>query len=213
MTKGILYQIISVVRTPAGISAVIELPGSEERETLLLSGEFWTPLGLSRGDTIEEDTLSELRRAELLSRAVSRCVKILAGSDHSRSQLLRKLKMFGFEEEIASLAADYAEEHGYIDEERQALSAAESFVRHKYWGRKRIAAELLMRGYKKTAILYAADHISDEAYMTALHVLLDRKYKIAMEKEDRDRLFASLYRQGFSLSEINAAVKELENEE
>jgi len=213
MTKGILYQIISVVRTPAGISAVIGPEDGEERETLLLSGEFWTPLGLSLGDTIDEDTLCDIRRAELLSRAVSRSVKILAGSDHSRSQLLRKLKVFGFEDEVAALAADYAEEHGYINEERQALAAAENFVRHKFWGRKRIAAELLMRGYKKSAILYAADHISDEAYMTALHVLLDRKYKIVMGKEDRDRLFASLYRQGFSLSEINAAVKELENEQ
>jgi len=91
MTKGILYQIISVVRTPAGISAVIGPEDGEERETLLLSGEFWTPLGLSLGDTIDEDTLCDIRRAELLSRAVSRSVKILAGSDHSRSQLLRKL--------------------------------------------------------------------------------------------------------------------------
>lgn len=213
MTKGNLYQIISVVRTPAGISTVIAPQDDGERETLLLSGEFWTPLGLSLGDTVDEGTLGEIRQAELLSRAVSRSMKILAGSDHSRSQLMRKLKAFGFEEVVAGLAADYAEEHGYIHEERQALAAAESFVRHKFWGRKRIAAELLMRGYKKSAILYATDHISDEAYMTALHVLLDRKYKIAMGKEDRDRLFASLYRQGFSLSEINAAVKELENEQ
>ena len=178
--------------------------------TLLLSADIWKKLGHREGDRITESQLDEIRRAEELCRAISRTVKILSGSDHSRVQLLRKLKIYGFEGEVAQQAADYAESHDYINEERQALRAAEYFVRHKFWGRKRIAAELLMRGYKKPAIVAAAASISEEAYMASLHALMDRKFLSAETKEDREKLFGSLFRLGYSIPEIKEAVKELQ---
>ncbi len=211
MSETAYYEIASVSRTPAGMSVVFSCP-EEEPLTLLLSADIWKKLGHQEGERITEEALDNIRGAEELCRAISRTVKILSGSDHSRVQLLRKLHHFGFEGEVAEKAADYAEAHDYINEERQALRAADYFVRHKYWGRKRIAAELLMRGYKKPAIVKAAESISEEAYMTSLHALMDRKFRMAETKEDREKLFGSLFRLGYSIPEIKEAVKELQNE-
>lgn len=208
------FRIENVTRTPAGTSVfLLPLGGGGEEVTLLLSEEFWKPLGYKAGTELTESEEEELKSREELSRAVSRTVKILSSSDHSRIQLLRKLKMHGFEGEAAERAADYAEAHGYINENRQAERAAEYFVRHKYWGRKRIAAELLMRGYRKSAVVHAAETIDEDTYMASLHVMMDRKYKLASSREERERLFASLSRLGYSLSEIKLAEKDLENEE
>lgn len=209
----LLYDLISVDRTPAGMAVSFSPVDGGELIPLLLSQEFWTPLGYRVGDRLTETDLQAVRQAEELSRAVSRTLRILAGSDHSRAALLRKLKLFGFEAAAAEGAADYAERQGYINEERQALRTAEYFIRHKFWGRKRIAAELFQRGYRKDAIRYATDHISSAMYMTALHALLDRKYTAAGSHEERERLYASLYRMGYSLSEINLAIKELDHEQ
>ena len=213
------FRIENATRTPAGVSVVLSpLVDGDEELTLLLAEEFWKPLGYAAGTELSEDAVDELKGLEELSRAVSRTLKILSGADHSRVQLIRKLKMHGFEGEPAERAADYAETHGYIDENRQAAHAAEYFVRHKYWGRKRIAAELLMRGYRKSAVVHAAEMIDDDTYMASLHVMMDRKYRLASSREEREHLFASLFRLGYSLSEIklaekDLAEKDLENEE
>ena len=208
------FRIENATRTPAGVSVVLSpLADGAEDVALLLAEEFWKPLGYAAGTELPEDKVDELRELEELSRAVSRTLKILSGSDHSRVQLLRKLKLHGFEGEVADRAADYAERRGYINEDRQAERAAEYFVRHKYWGRKRIAAELLMRGYRKSAVVHAAETINETTYMTSLHIMMDRKYKLASTREEREHLYASLSRLGYSLSEIKLAEKDLENEE
>lgn len=206
------YIIESVERSHAGITVTVcAAHNPEEKSTFFMSGELWKETKCKTGDTISEATFEDIQNREVLSRAISRALKILSGSDQSALQLKKKLQSFEFPEDAIEKAVQYVVDHNYIDENRQTLHLAEYFVRHKFWGRKRIAAELLMRGYKKDAIIYATTQIMNTTYMKALHALMDRKYMMIESEDDKNKLFASLCRFGYSLSEINQAIRELES--
>ena len=86
------YRITDINETRAGISAEITAIGdADESVVLLFKPSLWFDLGLSSGDEIDEDKLSELRHAADFSRAIARAEGMLASSDYSRQRLISRL--------------------------------------------------------------------------------------------------------------------------
>ncbi len=214
---GTIYKIIDASETSAGIAVKLEhISGDELSDNLdfLISRENWLDMKLAVGDEIGKSEFAALTRAGVMLRAISRTLKILSYSDHSRNALIRKLANFGFERDIAEDAADYAEKHGYINEKEQACRAAEMYVKNKYWGKKRIAAELMSRGYSKESILFAASSITNEEYLNALKKIMRRKFAAATEGTQLSREMLSYFaRLGYSITEITRATEELSSDE
>lgn len=200
------YKILSVDETKAGISVETECSDGGEVKKSLLSKEFWVSLGFSEGDVLSEAKYETFQQTVVTSRAVARAMGILASSDHSRGKLIHRLMKYGFDRDTASAAADYAVDHGYIKEGEQTLRIASFYAKTKHWGKKRIAAELIGRGYCKDAVVTAVESVSDEDYFSALMTLVERKYPDKTEDSHEYQLrVAALSRMGYNMSEIRRA--------
>lgn len=203
------YSIKSVSESPAGISVSILIGTADNYETTeyLISREFWQWGRLQNGSDITEEEFLGMDRSAALSRAIARMKGILSYSGVSRRMLIQKLKGYDFSEEICTTAADYAVEHGMVREDVQVEHAVDTYLRRKYWGRRRIAAELSAKGYPREVIESALADIPEEDFMHALHVILERKYgEISADPQEKQKMILSLLRMGYSGNEIKAAL-------
>ena len=87
----------------------------------------------------------------------------------------------------------------------------------KLWGKKRIVSHLYTKGFDQKAVANALDELQNVDYVENCKRLLlrDHKRQIAAIKEDSSqlsKLIASLYRMGYSFSEIKSAVADILNE-
>ena len=203
------YSIKSVSESPAGISVSILIGTADNYETTeyLISREFWQWGRLQNGSHITEEDFLGMDRSAALSRAIARMKGILSYSGVSRRTLVQKLKGYDFSEEICECAADYAVEHGMVREEVQVEHAVDTYLRRKYWGRRRIAAELSAKGYPREVIESALADIPEEDFMHALHVILERKYgEIPADPQEKQKMILSLLRMEYSGNEIKDAL-------
>ena len=203
------YSIKSVSESPAGISVSILIGTADNYETTeyLISREFWQWGRLQNGSDITEEDFLGMDRSAALSRAIARMKGILSYSGVSRRMLIQRLKGYDFSEEICATAADYAVEHGMVREDVQVEHAVDTYLRRKYWGRRRIAAELSAKGYPREVIESALADIPEEDFMHALHVILERKYgEIPADPQEKQKMILSLLRMGYSGNEIKDAL-------
>lgn len=204
------HAVASVVTTNAGVSVTVRSLGDESEKIYLLKRNTVRELGLAQGMEIGEDLVGVLEEEAELGRAQARTVRILSYSDHSVNLLVRKLISYGFSREIAERAAQSAVEQGYIKEDEQARTSAEYFLRHKYWGKKRIAMELMSRGYARDAITGAIESLGEDSFRAMLVKLIEKKFpECPSAREDADKMRSALCRMGYSISEINSAMREV----
>jgi len=184
-------------------------------EKCLVAKEFFLPLGLTEGELTDEDGARSLLSAADLTAAVSKALDVLSYSNVSRRALVEKLRFkHKIGKETAELAADYAVGRGYLDEESQAKKIAESAVRSKMWGRRRVASDLYSKGYSKETAQNASSQIPDEDYREALDRLISKKVKaVPKDSAEYNRIISSLIRLGHSPSDIREALEESFGEE
>lgn len=204
------YIITAIEKSPAGVSIRIER--GDESEEYLISEKAFRGLSYAPGAEISPEEAEFLRGEAEFLRASARTLKILSYSSHSKAALVRKLCRYGFGRETAVRAADGAESDGVLDERRQAAHLCDYYIRHKYWGKKRIAAELMSRGYGKEAVLHALSTADAERFSRNLARLIENK-PLPDDKAGRDRYIASLARMGYSVQEILRAIDGMENGE
>ena len=210
------YSIKSVSESPAGISVSILIGTADNYETTeyLISREFWQWGRLQNGSHITEEDFLGMDRSAALSRAIARMKGILSYSGVSRRMLIQRLKGYDFSEEICATAADYAVEHGMVREDVQVEHAVDTYLRRKYWGRRRIAAELSAKGYPREVIDEAIAAIPEEDFLHALRVIIRKKYgEVPTDPQEKQKMILSLLRLGYIGSEIKDAIASFECEE
>ena len=207
------YTVAHVYETRAGISVEITCnEQAEENKTLLFKPSFWLEENLSAGDTVDEERIDSLKATAELCCAVARAESLLASSDYSRRRLIVRLMHYNHEQSVCEAAADYMIEHGYINEEDQTKRITRFYCQRKHWGKKRIAAELMGRGYDRKVIFKALSTVSDEEYYNSLMRLISEKYpEPAKDRHENDLRIASISRMGYSTDEIIRALNEAED--
>ena len=181
--------------------------GSESLEFILL-GEFVEELELSIGD-IDGDTMSEIERLSLSSEAFFSACASLSFNEGSRKALERKLLAKGFSRDAARDAIRIVDKRGLIDESELALSRMRVFLA-KRWGKGRIMAKLYDEGFEGSAIGVVNDALEEIDFPLACAEVIERKYgEIPDERREREKIYASLSRLGYSSAEIRAAVRML----
>lgn len=212
----ITYSIKAVSESPAGISVTILADTADNANTVeyLISREFWKWGRLHCGAVITEEDYFGMEQSAAMSRAIARMKGILSYSGVSRRTLIQKLKRYNFSEEICISAADYAVEHGMVREDVQVEHAIDTYLRRKYWGRRRIVAELSAKGYPREVIEAALDEIPEEDFLRALHVIIDKKYgEVPTDPQEKQKMVLSLLRMGYSGSEIKEAIASFDEAE
>lgn len=204
------YQIADVYETRAGISVVLSCDDEDEADkTLLFKPSLWLEEGLQAGDVLDEESMEHLSATAQFCQAIARAEGLLASTDYSRTRLIYRLMRYGFDRSVCERAADYMIEKGYIREMEQAPRIARFYCKNKHWGKKRIAAELMGRGYCHDAVMCALNSLSDAEYLASLLQLIEKKYPNPCEDErERQKRVAALARLGFTYAEIQRALEE-----
>ncbi len=207
-----MYRVKSIERHGGQFIVKVHGEGDEAglEESYPVAKEFFAPLGISEGDLLDDEGLGSLSSASDVTAAVSKALDVLSYSNVSRRALTEKLRYkYKIGKEEAEVAADYVVRRGFLDEASQASRIAESAVRNKLWGPRRIASELYAKGYPKEIAEDAARDIPEDSYGKALDKLISKKAKTApQDGAGYNKLISSLIRLGHNPSAIKEALAE-----
>lgn len=161
------------------------------------------------GEISPEDYDFFCREAEFCE-AVGIGMRSLGAGLESRARLLQKLRVRGVAPEVARAAAEELARRGFLDEIGGAVREAERGMA-KYWGDRRILADIRAKGYPPAACRAAQKHLAGEDRVARLAALLRRRH-IARPREEREaaKLFAALSRYGYSAEDIRRALETME---
>ena len=183
---------------------------------------------------VTEDVLDELERTVFLPRAKRRSLMLLGKKEYTERELVKKLTGDGYPERVTATVLSWLSELHYVDDssfsERYAFSL---LSRHS---EREIIQKMQQKGFEKDLIKEAlaaakeryreeqsvgnADMSSDERTVDfsteqeAIRTFLRKKgYRPeATDSDKKKKLMMSLYRKGFSMSNIRAVLGEPEGE-
>jgi regulatory protein len=143
--------------------------------------------------------------------AYSAALRILTRRDHSRYELVQKLKQRGFSGDAIDNAISSCERFDYINDERTARIYIRQLKRKGY-GKKRIKLELNKKGLKGSriqGILEDNVSVTDER-KGAAQILKKHIHRFEREREEsrrRDKIYRFLHARGFAPEVIAEAIK------
>ncbi len=153
-----------------------------------------------------DDQYADLLSASLSYSAEMLAMSYLARAEQCRAGLTAKLAKKGLDWQYIQAALDYLEGRGYLSDRRFAGAWLRSRAIDHAEGRLRLGAELAARGIGRDDAAAALDEFfaeNDEGLLC--RKALARGMKTC---RDRDKLFRSLLRKGFTASEIRGAMQE-----
>ena len=192
-------------------------PRWKSLRALYLDGEFavnvdaQTLLGsrFQVGTEITNEELHELLLASDANRAKEKALYLIAHRDHSKKELVDKIRRTA-SQEAAEEAANRMEEIGLIDDRDYARRYASELFQRKCYARKRVEYELIQKGIDPDFIEELLEELEPEP-VEQLTALIERKYLRALEDEKgRRRTVAALQRLGYRWEDIRRALKDYE---
>lgn len=194
-------------------------PGKSDKMHLHIDGEYFitvdsgylVELGIYNGMEVNCENIEEIRRNISVRRSYNKAVDLLSRRDHSKKELIDKLRQKGHGE-YAAQAAEKLSEYGYIDDRRFAFTFAEELIRLKSYGKKRVEQELYRKGIDRdiiSEVISECDFPSEK-----LTELIERKYnRYLYDEKGVNKTVNALLRLGYSYSEIRDAIREITDRE
>ena len=192
-------------------------PRRKSLRALYLDGELAVNIGAQTllssrfqvGTEITDEELHELLAASDANRAKEKALYLIAHRDHSKKELVDKIRRTA-SQEAAEKAADRMEEIGLIDDRGYARRYASELFQRKYFARKRVEYELKQKGIDPDFIEELLEELEPEP-VGQIGALVERKYLRALDDErGRRRTVAALQRLGYRWEDIRRALKEYE---
>ena len=176
---------------------------TEKPEGFVLSSRFQV------GTEITDEELHELLAASDANRAKEKALYLIAHRDHSKKELVDKIRRTA-SQEAAEKAADRMEEIGLIDDRDYARRYASELFQRKYFARKRVEYELKQKGIDPDFIEELLEELEPEP-VGQIGALVERKYLRALDDERGwRRTVTALQRLGYRWEDIRRALKEYE---
>ena len=147
-------------------------------------------------------------------KALNSALRILTGRDHSKSELIRKLKQRGLKSEDIEKAVWECERLDYINDERTARVYINQMIR-KGHGLNRIRHEMNKKGLRSQRIQNILSEIeSDIDEAEGAERILEKNVKRFEREADlkkrRDKIYRFLYARGFSQDTIRKLINKYE---
>ena len=162
---------------------------------------------------IDEECVATIDRYADITAAFSSACASLAFCECAAKALFRKLLAKGFSRSASEAAVNIAVRRGYIDEDTLAIRRAELMVA-KPWGRSRIFAKLREEGFADKAMNAVAAYLDEVDFSDGCATVIMKKYyPIPAERREREKMYASLARLGFSSADIKAAIVRVNHDE
>ena len=187
--------------------------GSEDVEFLILDELFDAILREVESGEISMDTVAMLDEYASVTAAFSSACSSLSFTQCSERALFRKLVAKGYSKNVCEAAIAIVISRGYIDEVSTAVRRAEIMV-SKLWGRSRIFAKLCEEGFSDGAMEEVSAFLEDVDFVEGcVCVIRKKRVSVPVECREREKMYASLSRLGYSSSEIKAAIGRIKSGE
>ncbi|MCR4828557.1 MAG: RecX family transcriptional regulator [Bacteroidales bacterium] len=160
---------------------------------------------------MDEEYKMDQMEQQWLGRAVRWC----AQGEQCSPTVRGKLREWGATATAVEHIVAYLVENGYVDDGRYAALYCDSKVRLQHWGRVKIAAQLRAKGLDKVIVDEALAGIDEEEYLEVLHEATEKKWLSLNESDPRRRrakMMSFLAGRGYTMEEINQALKEMNAE-
>ncbi len=194
------------------ITAGVKNDSGQENIEFILLPTLFDKLEPRLGE-IDVDFLDSLDYCASVSAAYLSACASLAYTQCSLKALCKKLVMKGFSKDVSLDATAIIQEQGFIDEDTIAARRTEIML-SKLWGRSKIIQKLREEGFSESTLTHAVQLLQDVDFCENCLRLIEEKYAIApCERRERDKMYASLLRMGYSQSEIRAAIRSLSQNE
>ena len=189
----------------------ITLQKNKSRANIYLDGDFVCGMELSTimkhslkvGSEISSDKLLELQKDSDIEKATEKALKLLDRQLYTKKQIKDKLKLKGYGDETILAVVKKLENYGYINDSTYAKSYISSA---KGKSKRELECALLTKGISRHVIMDVLENAQVDD-MEAANILADKfmRYK-EKTRENKEKLYAKLYRKGFSSTAINSAV-------
>ena len=163
------------------------------------------------GDFLSAERFESLEFAEECSNAAIKAVSFLSYGDNTAKKLSEKLRQKGFSRESAAEAVRFCVEKRYINEEDQLRRLMEQLCDRKRYGLRRIRQEVFQKGFSDETVRAVFEECASELDFDA--AVTERVKRLGRDAfstpEKKKKHVSSLLRYGFSMDEINGALKQL----
>ena len=197
----------------AEVALRILLESGEHREEkrLLLTMEQYCDIRPQKG-VISEEMYDRLEAASVLCQAIRSGENLLSYGANSAQMLTQKLMRRGFGRDVSIKAAKKLQDMGLINEQSDLRRELEKCLR-KLWGAKRIQAHMWSKGFAAEAMAELPELLSEVEFSQNCAALICKHYgTLPTDPNEKKRVFASLGRYGYSISEIREAFALIEME-
>ena len=186
------------------------LPGGAEEELCLLF-EVYTAHVRGRCRFTEEE-YSSIKDMEEYSRAVLAGLRSLACTFSTRAELDRKLRAKRFSQRAREGAINYFCERGYIKEKEIMVREIKACLRKKY-GPLRIKRRLISRGFSSAMTEKGMQKLCGYDFTSVCLALAKKKAETLLLTDGwQRRMYSYLSSLGYAASDINYAVRSVEDE-
>ena len=188
-------------------------PRKKGLSALYIDGEFAMKLDtevllahrFDVGREISDEELHECVQASDQKRCKDKALWLISFRDHSRSELLNKLKRH-YNEESCEKALDRLEELGLIDDGRFARRYTADLINVKHLSERGIRQKLYEKGIDRDLI----DEVLEEVVIDEeeqIRTIIEKKYARSLSDEKgRRRCVNALARLGFGYGEIKSVL-------
>lgn len=185
----------------------VEVSNESGREVVefVLLDELFEELMIEKGDEAD-DILPSIDFYSSVTAAYSSAISSFAYVQSSLKALYRKLIIKGFSKEASREAIEIVRTRGFVDEHDIAFRRAELMV-EKLWGRSRILKKLYEEGFPSKVIESVSESLDEVDFSGNCARAIEKKYScIPEDRQERDKMYASLIRLGYSSSDIRRAM-------
>ena len=159
------------------------------------------------GREITDEELRECLIASELKRCKDKAMWLISFRDHSRRELVDKLRR-DYSEDCCEQTADRMVELGLIDDERFARRYSADLINLKHLSYRGVRQKLAEKGISRELI----DSVTGELKIDEeqqIRTIIDKKYSRVMNDEKgRRRAYNALMRLGFSYQDIKSVMAE-----
>lgn len=182
----------------------------EEKPAFVLYRGEVRRLDIREGEAVSEGVLREIHEEILPARAKRRAMNLLQSRDYTESGLREKLRSGDYPENCIEEALAYVKSYGYVDDRRYA----KDFIAYNLDRKSRtwIEQDLMRKGITKDIVRAVFEELEGEGTRqdeeAMIRSLLEKKKydpKTAA-RQDKQRMYAFLYRRGFHTEAINRAL-------
>ena len=190
-------------------------PRRKGLSALYIDGEFAVKLDTETllahrfdvGREITDEELRECLTASDVKRCKDKAMWLISYRDHSRHELIEKLRR-DYPQEICETTADRLEELGLIDDGRYARRYTADLINIKRLSERGVRQKLREKGIDRDLIDEAlAEFVIDEDEQ--IRAIIEKKYARSLDDEKgRRRAVNALTRLGFSYQSIKSVMAE-----